>query len=370
MGLVIGAVEDGRTNTFNTKDENFSMRNVTSGPSNQTEIDQRLREFWEDHRDFDPQWMRNLLHNLSEFLPFLFEYDAAGDGLRSMYAGNGIELPDGGMPDVEDLPSPDLRRLKGTKLALALRAYAFYGLLLKVDDFHDVFDFISHVQVGFLPSEWIHDEDGERTILAALARWKLDHRDAGNLTPDELAALVGLRRKNIVNLLGKRGPLQADKIGEIAIESARPWLSARRDFRPSVWRGQTSVVDAAAPTVATDLQDPVFVPVAADGSWFSPRERNAHDGCYHVGTGEREEKLLDYWSALELLSRAAAPHWRYRNSAKRWRVKRGAGAVWARKSRHEIESLMPSHTVGDDAGESEAPEATGPEALPNVGKRR
>jgi len=58
----------------------------------------------------------------------------------------------------------------------------------------------------------------EQTINAALAREKLDFPKIGGMTPEELAALVTLPRKNIVNLLApSQGVLKADAQGLISV---------------------------------------------------------------------------------------------------------------------------------------------------------
>ena len=179
----------------------------------------------------------------------------------------------------------------------------------------------------------------EQTITAALARRKLDNPKAGGMTAEELAALVKLPRKNIVNLLApaNQGILKTNARGLISIESAR------RDFRPSIWQQQTndSVREPSSEPLMGD--DPIFVPVASDGTWFSPTDRNERDGRYHVGSGDHEEKYDDYWAALDFLGRAMFPRWRYRDAAGRWRAKTGREDDWLRKSRAEIEELL--HTT-------------------------
>ncbi len=85
-----------------------------------------------------------------------------------------------------------------------------------------------------------------------------------------------------------------------------------------------------------------FVPVANDGTWFSPTDCNK-DGTsryYYVATGDDEEKCEDYWLALDFLRRAKVPRWRYCDAAKRWRLKIGGADTWARKPRAEIDAML------------------------------
>jgi hypothetical protein len=319
------------------------------------EVKARWKEFWDDHREFDSAWARNVLHMLSEFLPFVFKFDAVPEGLGQLYAKSDVQFPADfdwsrdwtEASEVERLPAGALEQLPIFRLALALDAYAYYGLKLKIDedDVHGLDTFLEDSEekrYALFPREWGRDEKMEQTVTAAFARRKLDHpENAKGLTPEELAALVRLPRKNIVNLLApaNRGVLKVDPQGLIAIESARTWLLARRDFRPSIWQQQGESVPAPH-TEPLLGEDPVFVPVASDGTWFSPNDCNEKDKRYQVANGDREENYVDYWEALEFLSRSRFPRWRYHDAAGRWRTKLGTGDDWLRKSRAEIESLL------------------------------
>ena len=84
--------------------------------------------------------------------------------------------------------------------------------------------------------------------------------------------------------------------------------------------------------------EPLFVPVAGDGSWFSPSERHQADGHYQVGNGDDEKQFDDYWTALDFLARAASPRWRYADTTGRWRIKMATS--WERKAREEVEALL------------------------------
>jgi hypothetical protein len=333
------------------------------------EVQERRKEFWHDHKDFESPWARNVLHMLSEFLPFVFKFDAVRHGLEQLYVGSGVECPPNwdwfrDWTDADEhLSAAALRRLPIFRLALALDAYAYYGLKLMVEppnDFRDIFLFLEDLEEAgtpnsgvttLFPQEW-SGKEMQQTMTAALARRKLDNPEIGGMTPEELAALVKLPRKNIVNLLSpaNRAILKTDSRGLISIESARRWLSARRDFRPSVWQQQTSVSTEAPHSEPLIGDDPVFVPVASDGTWFSPSDRNERDNCYYVASGDCEEKYDDYWNALDFLSRARFPRWRYCDAAGRWRAKSGRGDDWLRKSRREIEALLPTtESVRSDA---------------------
>jgi hypothetical protein len=328
--------------------------------SENEEIQARWTKFWDDHKDFDSHWARNVLHSLSEFLPFVFKFDAVRHGLEQLYTRSDVQFPldwdwshNWTNPN-ELLPAAALRQLPIFRLALALDAYAYYGLKLVIeerDETHELDTFLDdlaertrppHSQIRLFPHEWGGDNAMEQTLTAALARRKLDHPSVGAITPEELAALVKLPRKNIVNLLApkKRGILKADERGLIPVEIARSWLSTRRDFLPSVWQQQGNIPVPALDYESLLDDEPIFVPVASDGAWFSPNDRNQRDGCYYVASGEHEERFEEYWAALDFLGRARFPRWRYCDAAGRWRAKTGRGDDWLRKSRSEIETLL------------------------------
>ena len=323
------------------------------------EVKARWKEFWDDHKDFDSAWARNVLHMLSEFLPFVFKFDAVREGLERLYAKSDVQFPADfnwsedwtAASEVECLPAAALEQLPIFRLALALDAYAYYGLKLKIDehDFHGLDYFLEDSEerrYALFPREWGRDEKMEQTVTAAFARRKLDFPEkAEGLIPEELAALVRLPRKNIVNLLApaNRGVLKTVKTDSqvlITVDSARRWLLARRDFRPSVWQHQSDISFSAPHSESPISEDPVFVPIASDGTWFSPNDRSSQDDSYHVANGDHEERYRDYWLALEFLSHSKFPRWRYCDAADRWRTKMGTGDDWLRKSRAEIESLL------------------------------
>ncbi len=309
-----------------------------------SQVEDIWQQFWDDHKDFDSSWVRSVLHGLAEFLPFVFV--DAGEGYAKMLKGSEVELP----PDFdwtsagEDLPLPSLQKLPIYRIYLAMRAYAFYGLKLinDADLARDWQELLEEEERGSFPPFWLRDEEAKRSFAAARARLKLDHPEwLAGLSADELAALAGVNRKSVMNLLAPKsgGTLKSRADGSISVESARRWLETRPAFRPSIWHLQEGL-SLRRPNQEDFIDgDPLWVPVTKDGTWFSP-EHAMPDGCFHVTCAKyKEERTFDdYWEALKFLSRAASPLWRCPDEAGRWYLK--STSRWDRKTRQEIETLV------------------------------
>jgi len=99
-------------------------------------------------------------------------------------------------------------------LALALDAYAYYGLKVTLEEPDDMYGLDYLLEdleermapsqpriITLFPHEW-GGKEMEETITAALARRKLDHPEKSKgLTPEELAALGRVSRKSVMNLV-------------------------------------------------------------------------------------------------------------------------------------------------------------------------
>ncbi|MEY9722162.1 hypothetical protein ABIA22_004716 [Sinorhizobium fredii] len=282
--------------------------------SAKTQVEEIWRKFWDDHKDFDPRWVRNVLHDVAERLPFVFAYEAVREGLTVMCLGSGVELPPDfdGLSADEDLPISSLEKLPIYRIYLAVRAYAFYGLKLEDADLepHDWEAFLDEADSGRLPLQWLRDEEAKRSLTAARARLKLDHPEwLIGLSAEELAALARVSRKSVMNQLApKSGGILATRAdGSISVDSARLWLEARPDFRPSVWH-----LPEDLPLQRPDQEDfidgdPVWVPATKDGNWFSPEDA-LPDGYFHVTCAKhKKEETFDGYGPLSTSS-AMRPH--------------------------------------------------------------
>lgn len=312
------------------------MTNGT-GDARQAEIQARWKMFQDAHRDYDPSWIRSLLHRYGEFSPLLFGFTAVKEMLTLGFETCRVDLTETDCFDAsETLRVSELAKLPIYQLALGLRAYSHYGLELPDVDGRDIHALGEEFDLGLFPGQWARDEELTQLLLARRARLKIDEPSGLEaLLPEELAALAQVGRKSVINLLtpGGRGGLESGPDGLITRESALRWLLSRPSFLPTLKGGV-----APEPTNIPSALDsePVFVPVANDGNWFSPKHNR--EGTYRVANGDQEATFDEYWEALGFLCRAVVPRWRYRDAGGRWSSKVAHG--WTRKTRAEIDSEM------------------------------
>jgi hypothetical protein len=319
---------------------------TTKQKKDNPQVGARLKEFWNAHESYDSPWARNILHNLNEFFPFVFDWKNLERGVPLLY---GAEL-ERWFEGPETLSAQELRELPIFQLVLELRAYAYYGLDLGLlEALQDRDAFLELIDLELIPLQWARDSEMTDTIHAAQARRKIDFSVKEGLTPQELASLAQVSRKSIMNMLapGSRRVLQANTDNLITVESAQRWLLARPDFRPSIWQQQKNQSVKLPNSEASSIEEPLFVPIGDQGAWFSPAHRHQQDERYYVGNGNDEQKFDDYWNALDFLTRAASPRWRYADTTGRWRIKTAIG--WERKSRKELEDLLSSDQKSKDA---------------------
>jgi|GEM_PF-2505663 len=165
------------------------------------------------------------------------------------------------------------------------------------------------------------------TRLRARARLKLDMSKP--LTVHELAALSDVSVKRLQNAIYAKtdeAP-RVDKNGLISPEACEPWLMAR-DYYPSIWKdivalyplvsgwGEQVVLNKSAQSGVAE--DYIFIPVANDGSEFTPdlarrmRSNPSADG-FTIGAKGDEQVIADYPTALAELHRMDVPRWRRPN---------------------------------------------------------
>lgn len=141
-------------------------------------------------------------------------------------------------------------------------------------------------------------------VSLASARLKLDKGE--RLTMGEIAALIGVREPTVVTNAHRKNFPTVEEGNRRYAEPADvlPWM-IKNGFRPTTKAGAAT---EPRPTVPEDSEDVLFVPVARDGTWFSPDSR--HNGRYKVGAGTNERSFADYYEALAALLRMPTPRWR------------------------------------------------------------
>jgi AraC-like DNA-binding protein len=182
----------------------------------------------------------------------------------------------------------------------------------------------------------------------ARARLKLDINSP--ITVLELALLSGVSLKRLQNAIYARtdeAPT-VDKNGLISPDSCSAWLHAR-DYRPSIWKQVVALWPLSEDwgieiTFGDDernavIDDFVFVPVANDGTMFSPdlfRPGSGESGGFTIGAKGAEEVIPGYPAAIERLLRMETPRWRRPNpESGKWGIV--SGQTWRRVRMSELE---------------------------------
>ena len=217
----------------------------------------------------------------------------------------------------------DAMELPLAQRLVGLNAYAFGGLspvdgICEIDDIKRA---VVQVRTALgLEVDLAKLPDIHRTLLAADARLAID--EGHPVGPEPLAAIARLGIKSVRNAFApSSGSGLSVKDGKATPESAREWLMARGDFRPSMWRRDQEEAIVREP-VSGEI---IWVPFAKDGTAFHPEEcRRA--GKYVIGPKGAEQVVEDYDAALDLLSRMRpVAYWRRPNSAGNWGIVTAVG---------------------------------------------
>ncbi|MFG6589371.1 hypothetical protein [Sulfitobacter sp. MOLA879] len=225
----------------------------------------------------------------------------------------------------------------GGSLLHDLTAYADYGLLLESwNDLQEAENLLgrqveaglSLLELASIGLKQPQEEPIWRVVSKANARWKLDMKKPLNKT--DLSLLSGLAEQSIRNRLAGKSREMEGTIERVEAEEASEWLKRQKHFVSSIWRYQSG-----REYQQFDLGhvcNPVFVPVAADGSLF--HRGLVKDGVFVVGYAGEEEQFDDFEIALRKLQQMVQPTWRRPTENNRWtQVK---GVRWIRLNHEEI----------------------------------
>jgi len=151
-----------------------------------------------------------------------------------------------------------------------------------------------------------------RLVMIARNRWALDNNEL--VEPAALAYFGRVSEGRIRNMMSGADRTFTPNDGRISAVEAHKWLQGRPEFWNSIWREQ-SLVQYDATRIAP-LRQPIFVPVARDGTLFHPGLQRA--GSYTIGKRGEEEQVADFNDALEKLHRMPVAYWRRPNGNGNW----------------------------------------------------
>lgn len=214
-----------------------------------------------------------------------------------------------------------------------LTSYAVFGLsrhkTTQEEKILETLQTIEELLLDCPPHRWLPDAEHEpllQVVQMARARWNLDH--GNGLDAEGLALLGGVKLSRIRNMMSGHTPeLPKDAMGQISNEAARSWL----DNRDCFLRTMVSAEDGYTEMQSTKI-DPIFVPVARDGSVFTPDLKR--NGGYQIGEKGAEEKVSSYDDALRRLQAMPTAKWRRPNENDNWGIV--AAIEWRRVDRNSL----------------------------------
>jgi hypothetical protein len=170
----------------------------------------------------------------------------------------------------------------------------------------------------------------EVTVLLAGNRWALDHDCL--IEPEALAIFGGVKVSRMRNMLSGKKPELPHMDGRVPAHAAREWLKGRDSFYPSIWREARPSYEPAS--VSSTFYEPIFVPLARDGSLFHPglARRNG----YTIGEKGSEFNIVGFKDALHELQEMPVPAWRRPGQGRGgWGI--FSGISWARTNQDELD---------------------------------
>jgi hypothetical protein len=224
-----------------------------------------------------------------------------------------------------------------------LFAFARYGISVDASSDEDageiqarIEDLLSEAEeflVEANPDHWIGTSlASELTHAIGMARARLALDKGRAMSSSDLACLGGVSASRMRAMLsGEGAQFHRDSEGRVPAHEALAWLETRADFYPSIWRDQRPSREAG--TLEERIEDPVIIPVSADGSRFTP-DLDAGKGFY-IGPTKGQRRIFGYDEALTELLHMSPPRWR-RPAPKSGKMSTVTGTGWVRMSREEL----------------------------------
>lgn len=156
---------------------------------------------------------------------------------------------------------------------------------------------------GEIPFCYFHLGLLDQLVRHAQARLKVDQDE--RLTMSEMALLTGKRDANLATTAHRKVFPTYEENGKryAEVTDVLPWLEAN-GYIPTKGVDYHDIPESAYASV----EEYFFVPVAKDGSAFLPN--CASGGRFTLGEKGAEQKVDDYFVALETLQRMRTPRWR------------------------------------------------------------
>lgn len=189
---------------------------------------------------------------------------------------------------------------------------------------------------GDVPVGFFHR--GILADLVALARARLKVDEGERLTMADIALLLDVKEPTVVTNAHRKNFASVEDGNRRYAEpaDALPWMIKQGYLPTRRSSGEAAPAAAEAPADAKAGDDLLFVPVARDGTWFSPECRSG--GRYTVGAKGEEVKFTDYFEALAALVKMPTPRWRRPNANGIPGIV--AGVRFDRVSRAELERAL------------------------------
>ena len=149
----------------------------------------------------------------------------------------------------------------------------------------------------------------------------------GDVDIQSMAVLGGITEGRVRNLLsGTDSSLERSPNGGIVAMSAHAWLQKKKGYLASIWQEEELSEEEPEVGPAIPASGMIFVPVARDGSMFTPDlKRNS---TYRIGAKGEEEGVANFEDALARLNAMPVPRWRRPNEKGLWGIV--SGVAWQR----------------------------------------
>jgi hypothetical protein len=301
------------------------------------DYESRQNEFGATYTDYEADDVGKLIINAGDRLAALCLDEPAVDAAMKCLHRT-LDLPDFPSDHVGDRSwrtlwkqtgTVDLERLPLAQKLTSLNAYAHFGLSPAADGgsctIRDIKRVVGIVTAGIgqPAADRPQTEEIDKTLLAAHGRLALD--EDAPITLDQLAALARIGIKSMRNAAAPSSGFGLEvKDGAVSATSALKWLTARGNFKTSIWRHAAtpaSTIESAHPAEGEIL----WVPFASDKTEFHPSTCQ-RAGKYMIGPKGSEQTMTDYRQALDCLARMRpSPLWRRPNTVGNWGIVTAVG---------------------------------------------